>query len=579
MVKKTPRLNLDDFEPGDKDWDHSDTVNALDEHAIVRGPIADRPAEGDYDDELYHAIDQGITWRWDETAGDWQYFSGQGSSDQPVPGTTHLEAVSTDELLGGWDYLVTDTTSLNNALSNLSDGETIAVVGTARSDSWLDIDGVSDVKIKGLGKDQSRIKTQDGTQVGLFRLGASATVHNITFEDITLDGNAPNITDETVVRGDGIRAEDVQGLDIRNVRIVDTPNNNNNNDADASVGIGAYYPSTDITIENYEIDNPTAYRAIEVTADNVEIRHGYSEDVAERHISLASMRVDNRVAGDVRVEDVEMVTGSGNTTVGSFVAFDGGNYDGSGSYSGSAEGSDIGEVYIRDIRTTGGKRSLFAARAIGSNASKIDIDGFEGSGTNEHGMILNQGSASSNPDTIIDVDVSIRNVDIETTGQNAIRLGHIREPEIHSPTVRDGRVAISLEDCPDYRVTEIRLKNCLLGFSDGGSSDGGQLRGGLIDTTDHQAIRNRCPNSRVEGVDVKDPSQSGSGSYDAVHSLADDVAYNGLTVLGGGMANHGINVAGSDNHTTACIVENVTNNQINDSGTGNTFGANDATVV
>lgn len=109
MVEKTPRLNLDDYEPGDNDWDHSDTVNAVDEHAIVRGPIADRPATGEYDDELYHATDQNITWRWDADAADWVAAGGTGSESQPIPGTTHLEGLSTDET-------VTDSVASDNAI-------------------------------------------------------------------------------------------------------------------------------------------------------------------------------------------------------------------------------------------------------------------------------------------------------------------------------------------------------------------------------------------------------------------------------------------------------------------------------
>ncbi|WP_207592886.1 glycosyl hydrolase family 28-related protein [Halomontanus rarus] len=64
------------------------------ERAIADGSITDRPPEGEYDDELYHATDQGITWRWDASSGDWVYFSGRGSSEQPVPGTSHFEATT-----------------------------------------------------------------------------------------------------------------------------------------------------------------------------------------------------------------------------------------------------------------------------------------------------------------------------------------------------------------------------------------------------------------------------------------------------------------------------------------------------
>ncbi|ELY92276.1 glycosyl hydrolase family 28-related protein [Natrialba taiwanensis] len=93
MGEQTPRLGLGTYEAGES-WDHTDTVEAVDEQAIVRGPIADRPATGEYDDELFHATDQGITWRWDAASDDWVYFSGQGCSEQPVPGTSHFEAAT-----------------------------------------------------------------------------------------------------------------------------------------------------------------------------------------------------------------------------------------------------------------------------------------------------------------------------------------------------------------------------------------------------------------------------------------------------------------------------------------------------
>lgn len=65
-----------------------------DEHTIADGLLSDRPSEGEYDDKLYHASDQGITWRWDASGEDWVYFSGQGSSQNPVPGTSHFDAAN-----------------------------------------------------------------------------------------------------------------------------------------------------------------------------------------------------------------------------------------------------------------------------------------------------------------------------------------------------------------------------------------------------------------------------------------------------------------------------------------------------
>jgi hypothetical protein len=91
MSDETPRLALAVFEQGDQQWDHTDAVEAIDRYAIERGPIAERPERGEYDDELFHATDQRITWRWDEAAGDWVHFGGTGSASERVPGTSNFE--------------------------------------------------------------------------------------------------------------------------------------------------------------------------------------------------------------------------------------------------------------------------------------------------------------------------------------------------------------------------------------------------------------------------------------------------------------------------------------------------------
>lgn len=77
-------------------WD--DLVEDSDELAIERGPIADRPSTGAYDDALYLAVDQRTLWRWDAAASDWEAVSGLGTASDPVPGTSHFESVSTGDL-------------------------------------------------------------------------------------------------------------------------------------------------------------------------------------------------------------------------------------------------------------------------------------------------------------------------------------------------------------------------------------------------------------------------------------------------------------------------------------------------
>lgn len=134
MTDETPRLNLKKFEQGDTDWDHSDTVDAVDEQSIERAPISERPEEGEYDDELFHAIDQRITWRWDAGEEDWKYFSGLGSADARMPGMVYRESVDVEDLNSvryvDDTWTAPDINDLISTLSNNGGGTVIFEKGT-----------------------------------------------------------------------------------------------------------------------------------------------------------------------------------------------------------------------------------------------------------------------------------------------------------------------------------------------------------------------------------------------------------------------------------------------------------------
>jgi hypothetical protein len=61
------------------DWDT--LVEDLDETVVARGPKADRPASGEYDDELYLATDEQVLYRWDGTSWVTAISGGGGTSD------------------------------------------------------------------------------------------------------------------------------------------------------------------------------------------------------------------------------------------------------------------------------------------------------------------------------------------------------------------------------------------------------------------------------------------------------------------------------------------------------------------
>ena len=202
MSDKTPRLDLETFDVGDKPpWDHTDTVEATDQYAIVHGPIADRPDTGEYDDELYHAVDQNITWRWDQDAADWEYFAGQGSADQPVPGDSYYNGLLAGGLGGINDEPLPLTSDVNGGGDrSLTDLEK---VGTEALEAE-DITGVEEIEASDATVDSvtSNSATVEGTATVDALEAERGSIGNVQITPENADSISTHKGDQVTVEAD-----------------------------------------------------------------------------------------------------------------------------------------------------------------------------------------------------------------------------------------------------------------------------------------------------------------------------------------------------------------------------------------
>lgn len=98
MPTQTPRFGLDKYDSGEDNWTHDDTVDALDELAVETDTIANRPASGDYADELFYATDQVTLYRWDATNTEWDAVGGLGTSSSRIDETLYINAVDSNSI-------------------------------------------------------------------------------------------------------------------------------------------------------------------------------------------------------------------------------------------------------------------------------------------------------------------------------------------------------------------------------------------------------------------------------------------------------------------------------------------------
>ena len=193
MADNTPRFDLGTYAQGDEDWSHTDTVETLDELAVDRGPIDDRPASGDYDDEFYYATDQRVLWRWDSGTSDWNAAAGLGSDSQRVPGTTYLDDLDATTLADTALDSEIDTAQLSDDAVTAAKIAAAAVDSGAIASGAVSVDELADAlgttsssKVPGTTYfEESSHEALEADAANIGGTPAGISLDQSTFEDIT----------------------------------------------------------------------------------------------------------------------------------------------------------------------------------------------------------------------------------------------------------------------------------------------------------------------------------------------------------------------------------------------------------
>lgn len=194
MPNETPRLALNTFADGEEPWDHTDTVEALDELAIERGPIANRPASGEYPDALYLATDEQTIYRWDENASDWVAAADVGGDGGGNIATVTVassdSSVSADFNADGTD----DHVTINDAIGSLpaSGGSVVLTGGQFNLGGKVTDQGKTNVTLTGQGR-TTHLLLDSGVQVNAVEI----TSPNWLITNLRVDGNGENQTGDS----------------------------------------------------------------------------------------------------------------------------------------------------------------------------------------------------------------------------------------------------------------------------------------------------------------------------------------------------------------------------------------------
>lgn len=479
-----------------------------------------------------------------------------------VPGS-----VKADELRGVADYIVSTTAEFNDAITNLSNGETILISGTIKSNKLNNLDDVHNVTIAGFSKENSVIKTQDGVEAGLFRLGQNSTVSNITFQNLTLDGNADNIPDGAVYQGHGIYAADCNGLTLDTVEIRDTPKNASNSDVANSAGV--VHSGSDLRVHDCHLDN-TGYRGIEIAVDGAHITDLSTINIKERSISLDANRVGHGWSQHVHIDGCQFEVGNGEIP-GSFISAFGADYDGSGAapeYTGVSD--PLIDITVANISTSGEKRSIVAFRHFASGSGPFRLHNISGDASDGENIGIGPHQQTANPDEVRDCTVEVSDCTVKNAGQTGLKAENVSDLKISDLTVRDsGNHALLIENCPDFKVVDSTFINPNVRGCQAFESPRGEFSNVTIEESNYNGF-NVSNSDEVDVIDctVRNPNQEDAQNDGVRVDSSELVRVEGLRIMSSdGLIRHGINVVSS---TTGIVKENVFGPNV--SSTVNTAG-------
>lgn len=165
--------------------------------------------------------------------------------------------------------------------------------GVIRTSDWIDIDGVSDLTIRGAGMHATIIKPADGADVGGFRIGTTSACSRVVIEHLGYDGNQAEM-DTEVKRCHGFILDDATDCRIRACYITQTHPYHEHNSGGS--GISMWSDSSGTIVEFCLIED-IGDRGIEMAGEGHIIRHNVIRDGYDRSISLDVQFADESWAG------------------------------------------------------------------------------------------------------------------------------------------------------------------------------------------------------------------------------------------------------------------------------------------
>jgi hypothetical protein len=184
MASTTDRFGLDTYSSGEE-WDHTDTVQLLDEIGVEKDIKTNRPA-GTYDNELFFATDERILYRYETDDSSWNVIAGFGTSSSRIPETIYINEV--------------DLNKLNTAdVQNAGSGEVPVAQGDGTFTMEAQTGGQTEYRVSGTTALQASeyysdpVYLQPDEKIQLVRISASltdgSTDSNVYIRQYEPDGN------------------------------------------------------------------------------------------------------------------------------------------------------------------------------------------------------------------------------------------------------------------------------------------------------------------------------------------------------------------------------------------------------
>jgi len=434
-------------------------------------------------------------------------------SDVTIKGETNLKDTTyasdinvrilrSEAIQGVAEHIIRKQSQLESLPNDLEDGDTV-LIGNVKHSEPINIDGVTNVTISGIGKEGSSITTATGANCGLFHIGHNSAVGTITIKNLMLDGNNENQPGGATT-ANPIWTQNVDEIRCEDVFFKDSIVSRGSGGAGENTSCArVFYPTRKATFIDCDVD-ARCVRGIESSCEELHVMGGEFKNTYERCISLDALVKTRRVTQRACIDGVTVTKGEDGSDAGACVGGAGLRMQEVGDEGVTPTGDPIEEWVIENCflgeEDISGKRTGITIREFSGNGALFKFRNNVIGDQNEQGILCKHTAYSETITEDAEIVSEGNRAVMSPGGAKAFAFGNARRTTSRGDTAIGKGMSSNYSSEVTYTEFEVRNVPNSFSLASNQSNDEFTARSGEIYNSSSTALRVVTPGATVSDV-------------------------------------------------------------------------------